>query len=47
VNVGAAYIFQKDQGGINNWGQVRKPVATDGASGDFFMPWLSQVTPLL
>ncbi len=36
VNVGAAYIFQKDQGGTNNWGQVKKLVSSDGATLDFF-----------
>jgi len=34
--VGAAYIFAKDQGGTNNWGEVKKIVAADGASEDGF-----------
>ena len=34
--VGAAYLFQKDQGGANNWGQVKKLVANDSAAADFF-----------
>jgi cysteine-rich repeat protein len=33
---GAAYILQRDQGGANNWGQVKKLTATDAASGDRF-----------
>jgi hypothetical protein len=34
--VGAAYIFQKDQGGVDNWGEVKKLLARDGLSRDFF-----------
>jgi len=33
---GAAYIFQKDQGGVNNWGEVKKITASDAAASDFF-----------
>ncbi len=33
---GAAYVFYQDQGGANNWGQVKKIVATDGAAEDYF-----------
>ena len=33
---GAAYIFRKDQGGINNWGFVRKIVAPVRAVADQF-----------
>lgn len=33
---GAAYIFSKDQGGTNTWGQVKKLVASDDAANDFF-----------
>jgi type IV secretory pathway protease TraF len=32
---GAAYLFERHQGGTNNWGQVKKLVASDGAYGDF------------
>jgi hypothetical protein len=32
-NQGAAYIFERHAGGTNNWGQVKKIVASDG--GDF------------
>ncbi|MDQ6479265.1 T9SS type A sorting domain-containing protein [Dyadobacter sp. LHD-138] len=35
-NSGAAYIFKKDQGGINNWGQVKKLVASERTSGSQF-----------
>ena len=31
---GAAYLHRKDQGGTDNWGQVDKMVASDGAAGD-------------
>ncbi|MEM7103892.1 MAG: IPTL-CTERM sorting domain-containing protein [Bacteroidota bacterium] len=33
---GSAYILFKDQGGINNWGEVTKVVAFDAGSADFF-----------
>lgn len=34
--VGAAYVFGRFQGGLNGWGQTKKLVASDGASGDVF-----------
>jgi len=33
---GSAYIFERNQGGSNNWGQVAKLAASDAASADFF-----------
>ncbi len=33
---GAAYIFERDQGGADNWGQVKRLTASDGAAGDNF-----------
>ncbi|MCH7488604.1 MAG: FG-GAP repeat protein [Chloroflexi bacterium] len=33
---GAAYVFQRDQGGTGNWGQVKKLTASDAQAGDFF-----------
>ncbi len=33
---GAAYVFYRDQGGTDNWGQVAKLTAANGAAGDFF-----------
>jgi len=33
---GAAYIFERNQGGPNNWGEVTKLVASDGGPGDQF-----------
>jgi hypothetical protein len=33
---GSAYIFERDQGGSNNWGQVKRLIASDGASYDYF-----------
>jgi FG-GAP repeat len=33
---GSAYIFSRDEGGADNWGQVQKLTAGDGAAGDFF-----------
>jgi hypothetical protein len=36
IDQGAAYIFARDQGGLNNWGQVQKLTASDGAANDAF-----------
>ena len=36
TNQGSAYIFERNQGGVNNWGEVKKLVASDGADGDLF-----------
>ncbi|MCH7698162.1 MAG: FG-GAP repeat protein [Chloroflexi bacterium] len=33
---GAAYVFHRDQGGANNWGQVTKLTASDAQAGDNF-----------
>ncbi len=33
---GSAYVFQRDEGGIDAWGEVKKLLASDGASGDRF-----------
>jgi len=33
---GASYIFSKDQGGINNWGEVKKLIANDSQDDDEF-----------
>jgi hypothetical protein len=33
---GAAYVFERNQGGANTWGQVVKLIASDGAYGDQF-----------
>ena len=33
---GAAYVFYRNQGGANRWGQVKKLTASDGAEGDRF-----------
>ncbi len=33
---GAAYVFERDVGGADNWGQVRKLTAPDGVPGDQF-----------
>ncbi len=33
---GAAYIFERDEGGSDNWGQVKKVTASDGAVDDAF-----------
>ncbi len=36
INSGSAYVFERDQGGIDNWGQVTKLLASDGTVHDFF-----------
>jgi len=33
---GAVYVFQRDQGGVNNWGEVRKLTASDAQAFDLF-----------
>ena len=33
---GAAYIFQRNEGGADNWGEVKKLTASDVQAGDFF-----------
>ena len=33
---GSAYVFRKDEGGVENWGEVAKLVPDDGAAGDWF-----------
>ena len=35
-NIGSAYIFQRDAGGPENWGQVAELTALDAAGPDFF-----------
>ena len=36
IDSGSAYVFERDQGGIGNWGQVTKLLASDGVVDDFF-----------
>ena len=36
IVAGAAYIFERDEGGSDNWGEVTKLTASDGAADDFF-----------
>src|SRR5262245_456731 len=33
---GSAYVLERNQGGANNWGEVKKLTASDGAQGDGF-----------
>lgn len=33
---GAAYVFSRDEGGADVWGQIKQLVASDGSDGDFF-----------
>ena len=36
IDSGSAYVFERDQGGTDNWSQVTKLLASDGAEGDAF-----------
>ena len=36
VDSGSAYIFYRNQGGADNWGQIAKLTASDAAAGDQF-----------
>ncbi len=33
---GSVYLFERNNGGLNNWGQIRKVLAPDGAASDYF-----------
>ena len=33
---GSAYVFERNEDGVDNWGLVRKLIASDGAAGDEF-----------
>ncbi|MGB7451730.1 MAG: FG-GAP repeat protein, partial [Lysobacterales bacterium] len=35
-NAGSSYIFSRNQGGLENWGEVDKLTASDAATGDAF-----------
>ena len=35
-DAGAAYVFQRDQGGVGNWGEVKKLTASDAQAVDYF-----------
>ena len=37
---GAVYIFQQNEGGTDNWGEVKKIVADDASADDQFGGWL-------
>lgn len=36
ADAGAAYVYERDAGGPNAWGEVAKLTASDGAAGDYF-----------
>ncbi|MFN8440185.1 MAG: Ig-like domain-containing protein [Caldilineaceae bacterium] len=36
AEAGAVYLFARNAGGADNWGQVKKLTASDGAAGDYF-----------
>jgi len=35
-NSGSTYVFERNQGGANSWGEIAKITASDGAAGDLF-----------
>ena len=35
-NFGSAYIYERNHGGTDNWGQIKKITASDGAENDLF-----------
>jgi hypothetical protein len=35
-SAGSSYIFSRNHGGTDNWGEVTKLLASDGAAGDYF-----------
>ena len=41
---GAAYVYERNAGGANNWGQAKKLIAPDGAVGDFFSDYAATVS---
>ena len=40
-NSGSAYAFERDYGGVDNWGQKAKLTAPDGAADDYFGHFLA------
>jgi hypothetical protein len=36
TNRGQAYVFERNQGGVDNWGEVKKLKASDQADNDYF-----------
>jgi len=36
IDRGAAYVFNRNQGGADNWGEVKKLTASDTEDGDYF-----------
>lgn len=36
AGVGAAYVFEKDSGGVDNWGEVQKIISSSPVAGDEF-----------
>jgi cysteine-rich repeat protein len=38
---GRAHVFERNAGGANNWGEIKKLLAADGATNDKFGTWVS------
>jgi hypothetical protein len=36
IGKGSAYIFERDSGGVDNWGEITKITASDATTDDFF-----------
>lgn len=41
ADLGAAYVFERDAGGSDNWGEVRKLIASDADENDLFGWWVA------
>lgn len=46
-NSGSVYVFYRDQGGLDNWGQVTKITAFDGADDDNFGRTVSRAEDII
>ena len=36
ADTGSAYVFSRNQGGVDSWGEVAKLMASDATGGDWF-----------
>ncbi len=44
VDAGSVYFFERDEGGMDNWGEIAKLTAPDAAAGDTFGFWVAMGT---
>lgn len=43
ISTGAAYVFKRNQGGAENWGQVKKLTASDGAANHAYFGYSASI----